>query len=128
MCGGSKDSEEEEEEEFDFDCERWEEIQRCDGNDSCLQYQELTEEPEECPECCTEGMRQNDSCELECNHQSCNYGNYYRCFPYTDMTDCVNLYQLSLFLIGDNADIDPATENAAINLSYLSLDGRYQAH
>ena len=63
-------------------------------------------------------MKTNDACEAECNFESCNYGNYYRCFPVPkdNLTDWLKLTELSLFIIGDNAYIDPKDEYEKINM------------
>ena len=41
------------------------------------------------------------------------------------MTDCIQLQDLSLFYIGDNALITPQATNAAVNMLNIDVDGRY---
>ena len=69
-------------------------------------------------------MMENDMCEVECNYEACNYGNYYRCFPIEAdyLTDCSKLHNLSLFKIGDNAYIDPADEYNILGFNNIPDD------
>ena len=69
-------------------------------------------DPEECSVWCFDIMKNNDSCEDECNSEAWNYGNYYRWFPdnQDNFTDWIKLKTQNLFKIGDNAHIEPSDE------------------
>ena len=71
-------------------------------------------------------MKRNDLCEAECNYASCNYGNYYRCFPVNPdyMTDCAKLTSISLFTIGDLAYIDSSDEFEALGFDSIPDTGK----